>query len=518
MDENRNNWYTQEVPSGWYAAPVSPKTAPAAVEKPIPPKKPRRKRTGLKLTLIIVLVLVLIAGTVFIFSDGIDNLGDFILSIHGIYVDDDIIEDKIENGMDEIEGAFNDVENAFDDVENALEDLPGIFNGLIPGFGDMLPNFDGDFEIIIPGEENIPTIPGTPSVPDDGSLPDDFRDFFDNYYVSEETIKPSNIEKANTKGDFELNLYSKDGAERLDLDALYERCAPSVVGVMAEYEGKLGYGWGSGIILSADGYIVTNAHVISEADRCTVILWNGKECSALLVGEDSQTDLAVLKINSKGLIPAYFGNSDELKVGESVAAIGNPLGSEFSHTLTNGIISAIDRHVDYSGTKMPLIQTNAAINEGNSGGPLFNMYGQIIGITNMKMSNDYGVTIEGIGFAIPSTTVKKVCDQLIANGKVVGRPGIGIVCGSVPAEAIEEYGLPEGLYITEVSEGSDAKAKGIRPGDVLTHINGIKVLTTDDVLVIRDEHQVGDMLRFTIYRDGKTFEVDVEIYDLGNIY
>ncbi len=511
MDENRNSWYAQEVSSDWYAAPEKI-TLPAPSAAPVkPPKKPRRKRTGLKVTLIIVLVFMLIAGTVFIFADNINSFRDFLLSIHGIYVTGDKIEDKIDDSME-------DVENAMEDVENALEDLPNFFNGLIPGFEDMLPGLEGDFEIIIPGEDNSPVLPDEGKIPDNGNLPDDFRDFFDNYYTIEDTIKPSNIERAEATGDFTLRLYSKDDSEKLTLDELYESCAPSVVGVMAEYDGQVGYGWGSGIILSRDGYIVTNAHVISEADRCTVILWNGKECPAKLIGEDSQTDLAVLKINSKGLVPAYFGNSDELKVGESVAAIGNPLGSEFSHTLTNGIISAIDRHVDYSGTKMPLIQTNAAINEGNSGGPLYNMYGQIIGITNMKMSNDYGVTIEGIGFAIPSTTVKKVCDQLIANGKVTGRPGIGITCGSVPPEAMEQYGLPEGLYITAVSEGSDAMAKGILPGDVLTHINGIPVLTTDDVLVIRDEHQVGDMLTFTIFRDGKTFNVDVEIYDLGNIY
>ena len=167
---------------------------------------------------------------------------------------------------------------------------------------------------------------------------------------------------------------------------------------------------------------------------------------------------------------------------------------------------------------MPLIQTNTALNEGNSGGPLINMQGQVIGVTNMKMANEYGVTIEGIGFAIPSTTVMTVVNSIIENGKVAGRPGIGITCGSVPEQAMEEYGLPEGLYITAVSEGSDAEKKGILPGDVLTHINGQAVFTTDDVLAIRDEHKVGDFLRFTIYRDGETFELDVEIYDLGNIY
>ena len=498
MDENRNSWYTQESSSDWYTAPEKinvPAPAPAAKSS----KKPRRKRTGLKATMIVVLVLLLIVGTVYIFSDGINSAREFFLYVYDIYAEGDVLEDKVENVP-----------------ESDLDDLPNVFNGVIPGFSDLIPGLEGDFEIIIP--ENGNGSGKIPIEPEDDSLPEDFRDFFEGYYTTEDTIKPSNITRAEAAGDFELTLYSKNDSEKLALDSLYESCALSVVGVMAQYDNETGYGWGSGIILSADGYIVTNAHVISEADSCTVVLWNGKECPALLVGEDTQTDLAVLKIESKGLIPANFGSSDELKVGEDVAAIGNPLGSEFSHTLTNGIISAIDRHVDYSGTNMPLIQTNAAINEGNSGGPLFNMYGQVIGITNMKMSNDYGVTIEGIGFAIPSTTVKKVCDQLIANGKVVGRPGIGITCGSVPAEAMEQYGLPEGLYITDVSEGSDAKAKGILPGDVLTHINGIKVLTTDDVLVIRDEHQVGDILTFTIYRDGKTFDVDVEIYDLGNIY
>lgn len=481
MNEN-NNWYDQSQVYNWYAAPEAPKT-PAP-----PPKKPRRKRTGLKITMIIILVLMLIVGTVYIFADGINSISEFIDSIEDIYdgeifPDEEIIEPEIYPDF------------PFDDF----------FDGIIP-------EFDGEFEVIIPGDGE------KPAPDEEEDTPRDFRDFFEGYFTKEDTIAPSNIPRAEAKGDFVLDLqYKKDG-DFYPLDVLYNLCANSVVAIKAEYDDEQGYGWGSGVVLSTDGYIVTNAHVISEADKCTVVLMNGRECDALLVGEDSQTDLAVLKVNAKGLVPADFGNSDELRVGESVFAIGNPLGEEFSHTLTNGIISAIDRHVDYSGTNMPLIQTNTALNEGNSGGPLFNMYGQVIGITNMKMSNEYGVTIEGIGFAIPSTTVKKVVDQIIENGKVMGRPGIGITCGSVPEEAMEEYGLPEGLYITDVSEDSDAKAKGILPGDVLTHINGQKVLTTEDVLEIRDAHQIGDVLRFTIFRDGKTFDVDVEIYDLGNIY
>lgn len=163
--------------------------------------------------------------------------------------------------------------------------------------------------------------------------------------------------------------------------------------------------------------------------------------------------------------------------------------------------------------KLTLLQTNAAINEGNSGGPLFNMYGQVIGITNMKMVNTSDVTIEGIGFAIPSTTVKEIADQLIAKGKILGRPGIGITVGAVPEAAAEHYGLVSGLYITAVVEGCDAEKQGIKPGDILTHINGQPVATTDDVLVIRDQHRPGDKLTFTIFRDGKSFDVEVELYD-----
>ena len=310
-----------------------------------------------------------------------------------------------------------------------------------------------------------------------------------------------------------VELKSSKGLEELSYSELYSKCSASVVGIMSMYEGVDGYGWGSGVVLTADGYIITNSHVISEADSATVVLSNGLEYEAFLVGEDTQSDIAVLKIEARGLIPASFGNSNEMSVGDGVVAIGNPLGIDFSGTLTDGIISAINRSVDYNGVKLTLLQTNAAINEGNSGGPLFNMYGQVIGITNMKMVNTSDVTIEGIGFAIPSTTVKEIADQLIAKGKILGRPGIGITVGAVPEAAAEHYGLVSGLYITAVVEGCDAEKQGIKPGDILTHINGQPVATTDDVLVIRDQHRPGDKLTFTIFRDGKSFDVEVELYD-----
>jgi serine protease Do len=186
--------------------------------------------------------------------------------------------------------------------------------------------------------------------------------------------------------------------------------------------------------------------------------------------------------------------------------------------MTNGIVSAIDRNVSSNGNTMTLIQTNAALNEGNSGGPLFNMYGQVVGITNMKMVNTYSeVTVEGIGFAIPSATAKAVSDQLIAGGTYV-RPGIGITVGTISREDAEYYDLPDGLYISAVSEQSDAAAKGVRPGDILTHVNGVAVRKTDDVLAIRDAMQIGETMTLTIYRDGETFDVEIELYDLSALY
>ncbi|MBR5491273.1 MAG: trypsin-like peptidase domain-containing protein [Oscillospiraceae bacterium] len=475
MDENRNTvWYnteTDNAAAAWYAHNFTPLQTPSVAEAP--KKKKRKARTGLIVILVVVVVLGLVAGSALYFA------GDY---------------SPFQPELSLPDGAVAPVD------PNRLPDSD---------FGQMIPDFDQIFPDR--GES------GEDSSEDE--MPENFQDFFNNYFTMEDTIEPSNIPTAEATGDFEIVLESTKGLEEMRLQDLYTKCSPYVVNVLSYYDDKPGsYGLGTGIIIDESGYIVTNAHVISNADSCTVVLNDGTEHTALLVGEDAKTDLAVLKIKALGLTAAEFGDCDEMVVGDGVVAIGTPLSAEFAGTFTNGIISAFNRSVSYSGTDIPLIQTNTALNEGNSGGPLINMYGQVIGVTNLKMSNDYGVTIEGIAFAIPSTTVKTVVDSIIANGKVMGRPGIGITCGSVPEAAKEQYGLPDGLYITEVSEESDAKAKGILPGDVLTHINGEAVFTTEDVLKIRDEHKIGDSLRFTIYREGKTFEVDVEIYDISNIY
>ncbi len=350
----------------------------------------------------------------------------------------------------------------------------------------------------------------------DSDMPENWVDFFDSYY---ETVTDSTtnigIERVTIPAGFELEL--QPAGTECSLQELYVNCEPSIVGISAYQGDEVGYSWGTGVILSADGLILTNTHVIDDSDRATVTLSNDEVYPARLVGADAISDIAVLKIEAEGLRPAVFGQSGLLRVGDPVAAIGNPLGEEFRSTLTNGIISAIERGVSYNGRTMTLLQTNTALNEGNSGGALFNMYGQVIGITNMKMMSSYS-SIEGIGFAIPSATVQNIVSALIRDGEVRGRPAIGITVGSIPENAANYYELPEGLYISDVSEGSDALKQGIRPGDILIAVNGTPVKTTDEVNDIKNEFGVGDTLHFTIWRDGREMEFDVVLVDTNDIY
>ncbi len=444
--------------SSWYTPP-----APAAAQKTPPPRK--KKHTALKVTAITVCVLLLLVASVYAFSDS--------FGLHW----------SVRRGGEEK---------------------------------------DYDFSFRLPGGEEPPAEKPkeTPA-----ELPEeydkDYKDFFSKYYTAEEDsskTENSAIRRSEDSTEFRVSLESAAGRSELTLQALYADCVQSVVGIRASSKGKLGYFWGTGIIMSEDGYILTNQHIIAGTDKAVIILPDDTEYPALLVGEDAQMDLAVLKIDADGLHPAVFGDSRELSVGDSVVAIGNPLTDSLSGTMTNGIISAIDRSVSLNNHPMTLLQTNAALNEGNSGGPLFNMYGQVIGVTNLKMANPYSeVSVEGLGFAIPSLTVKAVTDQLIASGVYV-RPGIGITVGAIAAEDAEHYDLPDGLYISSVSPTSDAAAKGVLAGDILTHVNGIAVRRTDDVLAIRDAMQIGDTMTLTIYRDGETFDIEIELFDLSKLY
>ncbi len=349
-------------------------------------------------------------------------------------------------------------------------------------------------------------------------MPRDWRQFFENYYQSADTVSPAQVDipRAATPIDYSLRLMPQTGPE-LSLQEIYASCASSIVAISGYIDGMSGYNWGTGVILSEDGLILTNTHVIDGCDSATVTLYDDSVYEARLVGADAISDVAVLKIDGENLPAAVFGESGALSVGDRVAAIGNPLGEEFRSTLTDGIISAIERGVNYEGRSMTLLQTNTALNEGNSGGALFNMYGQVIGVTNMKMMSSYS-SIEGIGFAIPSATVQEVVDALVSSGEVRGRPSIGITVGAIPANASAYYELPEGLYVSAVTEGSDAQAKGVRPGDIITAVNGTPVSTTDQVNDIKNSLQVGDSMRFSIWRDGQELEIQVTLMDTNDVY
>ena len=294
----------------------------------------------------------------------------------------------------------------------------------------------------------------------------------------------------------------------LSLQEIYEKNIDSVVSISCTlYSGSA---TGTGVILSDRGYIVTNCHVVEGAESITVLLTDERSFQAALVGADTVSDLAVLHINADGLTPAEFGDSSVLRVGDSVAAIGDPLGTEFRGTMTNGIVSAINRDVTTGGRTLTLIQTNAALNSGNSGGPLINCYGQVIGINTLKIgafTDDAGV--EGLGFAIPSTTVKEIVEQLVSQGYVSGRPTLGLTGEGVSNFYQRYYRLPAGLYITEVAEDSSAAQVGIAAGDILVSIDGTQTASTDDLNTILYNHQVGDTVNVIIYRSGRQYSVDL---------
>ena len=347
--------------------------------------------------------------------------------------------------------------------------------------------------------------------------PDNYKDFFSRYYTPVETKSSIiTIPRAAEHYEFSLRLERRKETE-LTLQQLYRTCSDSIVAIAGYQKGIVGYNWGTGVVLSEDGLILTNTHVIDQCDRADVIFEDNVTYTALLVGADSTSDIALLKIEASGLPAASFGDSAFLSVGDSVAAIGNPLGDDFTRTLTNGIISAIDRDVMHDGHKMTLLQTNTALNEGNSGGALFNMYGQVVGITNMKMiSASSG--IEGIGFAIPSSTVKTVVAALLADGEVKGRPSIGITVGEIPEEAAEKYSLPAGLYVASVTKGTDAFKQGLREGDVILKANGTPVTKTDELNDLKNSLQVGDSILLLIWRDGKELQLSVKLMDTNEVY
>ncbi|MEG1858040.1 MAG: trypsin-like peptidase domain-containing protein [Pseudoflavonifractor sp.] len=296
----------------------------------------------------------------------------------------------------------------------------------------------------------------------------------------------------------------------MTLQEIYAKCAPSIVSILTTK--STGGASGTGVVLTGDGYIITNYHVIEGGSAVDVVLSDGEKYPALLVGGDGQSDLAVLKIEAQGLPAAEFGDSDALQVGDTAVAIGNPLGEELRGTMTSGIISAIERNVRVDGNEMNLIQTTAALNSGNSGGALLNEYGQVVGITNMKMISYYD-TIEGLGFAIPTATTKPIVEMLLAEGHVSGRPVLGFTGTALDAEQAQAEGLPEGVYVVSVEPKSDAKRQGLRAGDVITACNGERVFTVEDVNSIKADCKVGDKLTLTAVQNGKEHTLKIRLME-----
>lgn len=301
-------------------------------------------------------------------------------------------------------------------------------------------------------------------------------------------------------------IYDRDGNEVLTVPEISELVRPSVVfiGVTTTATNFFGQrqtqtGAGSGIIISQDGYVMTNHHVIERADSIKVRLFDGRSYEAELVGSDINTDLAVVKINAQDLRPAVLGDSDNVRVGELAVAIGNPLGN-LEGSVTVGVVSAVKRSVDIENISMSLIQTDAALNPGNSGGALVNKYGEIIGVVNAKTS---AVGIEGLGYAIPSNDAKIVVEDLITKGYVSGRIKIGIATQDICEVLADFYDLPEGIYIVDVEPESSADKAGLKAGDVIIGIDGRDILTGSELLEVRDSHEVGDEVKVLIIRDGE---------------
>ncbi|NBK98566.1 MAG: PDZ domain-containing protein [Erysipelotrichia bacterium] len=302
-----------------------------------------------------------------------------------------------------------------------------------------------------------------------------------------------------------------------DIAQVAESAAPSVVAITTEtmrrgsfMQSSVSEGAGSGVIITKDGYIITNNHVVSGASSIKVTLSDNSEYDATLIGTDASNDVAVIKIDAKDLTVASIGDSDQLKVGEDVIAIGNPLGT-LGGTVTEGILSATSRNITIENNEMTLLQTSAAVNPGNSGGGLFNASGELIGVVNAKISSS---DVEGIGFAIPSNQAIEIAEQIIANGGfATGNYTVGITMVEISSdEQLQQYKLDtKGIYVYSVVSGSDAEEAGIKSGDRLVSINGTKISDMDKAKSLIKDSKKGDQLTIVIERDGKSKTIQIEV-------
>ena len=311
-------------------------------------------------------------------------------------------------------------------------------------------------------------------------------------------------------------LPTNDAGRALSLTEIYEMTVNSVVGIKTEAkinvfgQEAVSASAGSGFILSSDGYIITNAHVVKDADTIEVQLYNGETYEATLEGKDTSFDIAVLKIDGENLPAVSVADSDTLKVGEEVVAIGNPLG-ELTFTMTNGILSALDREINIDGNPQNMLQTNAAINSGNSGGPLFNTDGNVIGVTSVKYSGTSasGTNIEGLGFAIPINEALRVAYDLMEHGYVRGQAYLGITVATLNEEVAAYYSLPRGPRVEEIVPGSCAERYGLQVGDIIFKVNDTETETHTAVVAALKKLRAGDTVELSVFRAGAEMTVSV---------
>ena len=334
-------------------------------------------------------------------------------------------------------------------------------------------------------------------------------------------VAPSSTADSASGSDSSITAASSSGSS-LTTEQVADLVSPSVVVITTEQvvysqwswygQNQVESGAGSGVIISSDGYILTCAHVVDGASTITVTIGD-KDYTATLVGEDTTSDIAVIKIDADGLTPATVGNSDSLKVGQSVMAVGNPLG-ELGGTVTGGMISALNRSVTIQGSSsvntMSLIQMDASVSPGNSGGGLFNMNGELVGIVNAKSSSS---DAEGLGFAIPINDAIKVAQELQENGYVTGRPYLGITYLAVTdAQTASQLGVNAyGVYVVEVVKGGPAEKAGLQAGDRIVSVDGTEIASKDDLGTLMQKHAAGDTLSITIARDGQMQTVNVTL-------
>jgi len=334
-------------------------------------------------------------------------------------------------------------------------------------------------------------------------------------------VAPSSTADSASGSDSSITAASSSGSS-LTTEQVADLVSPSVVVITTEQvvysqwswygQNQVESGAGSGVIISSDGYILTCAHVVDGASTITVTIGD-KDYTATLVGEDTTSDIAVIKIDADGLTPATVGNSDSLKVGQSVMAVGNPLG-ELGGTVTGGMISALNRSVTIQGSSsvntMSLIQMDASVSPGNSGGGLFNMNGELVGIVNAKSSSS---DAEGLGFAIPINDAIKVAQELLENGYVTGRPYLGITYLAVTdAQTASQLGVNAyGVYVVEVVKGGPAEKAGLQAGDRIVSVDGTEIASKDDLGTLMQEHAAGDTLSITIAREGQMQTVNVTL-------